>query len=241
MKERPILFSAPMVKALLAGKKTQTRRVVSPQPEFTQIHEWKGETVYDGEGRAWCWRGHCFGDGPSVQMPELSPYGAPGDRLWVKETFTHITGNGIRTWYRADGEPQDSKGNVIPTEAGLPRWRPSIFMPRHESRVTLEITDVRVQRLQDITEEDAKAEGCEPACSQESWSCLGHDGAPFEMFVEPDADDDVAHFVHVPARQVISARDAFCLLWTQLNGNRKGCAWKDNPWLWCISFKRVTP
>ncbi len=144
MKERPILFSAPMVLALLAGTKTQTRRLIKPQPMVRPI----------GWGT--------FDDNP--RMRTLScPYGQPGDRLWVREAwavpfqfndrapFDLPGGVTQKMYFRADGDPSHA-GN-----AG--KWRPSIHMPRWASRISLEVTNVRVERLQDISESDAVAEG----------------------------------------------------------------------------------
>ena len=143
MKERPILFNAPMVRALLAGTKTQTRRVVKMKPHH-QIEERDDGTpwpwMYDGERNADSWL--------------ACPYGQPGDRLWVRETFGHFERNknfapGCDVFYRADGE-----------SLAVKPWRPSIHMPRWASRITLEVTGVRVERLQDISSDDARAEGC---------------------------------------------------------------------------------
>ncbi len=132
MKERPIMFTGPMVRAILDGRKTQTRRVIRPQPR------WVGDPGIpfrtedaDPKGIIQC------------------PYGKPGDQLWVRETWAPNEGDVLagKAFYRADN-------NTI-----VERWRPSIHMPRWASRITLEITKVRVERLQDISEEDAKAEG----------------------------------------------------------------------------------
>lgn len=125
MKERPILFSTPMVRAILGGRKTQTRRVVKAQ------HSSLVENLIDN------WEGRPF------------PFGKPGDRLWVRETWTHDDEGNIS--YRAQMDDWvECPGN---------KWKPSIFMPRIASRITLEISTIRVERLQDISEEDAKAEG----------------------------------------------------------------------------------
>jgi len=141
MKERPILMSAPMVRALLAGTKTQTRRVV--------------------KGRALDWLNES-GFSPSfVAHPEnhLCPYGAPGDRLWVRETWAQNenqlseTSMDTSIVFRADGEARALDNGCEKA------WRPSIHMPRWASRITLEINDVRVERLQEISEADALAEG----------------------------------------------------------------------------------
>jgi hypothetical protein len=215
-REKPILFSAPMVRAILAGAKTQTRRVVKPQPPTVESVLAKSGSTYSifrGEhsehfhvaGPVWAVR-EAMGREPVFR----SPYGYAGERLWVRETFTHIRGNGIRTWYRADGEPRDSKGEILATRAGEARWFPSIYMPRHESRITLEVTGVRVERLQSVTEDDAKAEGVPPML-----------GAPEP--VDPQY------------------RDGFRQLWDGINGTRPGCAWADNPFVWVVSFKRVKP
>lgn len=157
MKERPILFSAEMVRALLAGTKTQTRRVVKvPYPGIECTEGCYADRYNNGEHWTfWSRADHKMW----APVTFRCPYGVPGDRLWVREAWCP-RGNGVlamervqRPFYRAadDGE-----------ETAKPltwKWRPSIFMPRWASRITLEITDVRVQRLQDISEEDARAEG----------------------------------------------------------------------------------
>lgn len=154
MRERPIVFSSPMVRAILAGTKTQTRRVMKPQPvEMTGAA--KGGILH-----------------------EPCRYGTPSDHLWVREAWADLTeshgqpwerynpqtrlyerGKSPFVWYRADGEqPGAGSGD----EPGTERWRPSIHMPRWASRITLEVTGVRVERLQEISEADAIAEGVEP-------------------------------------------------------------------------------
>ncbi|WP_430434768.1 hypothetical protein [Methyloversatilis sp.] len=147
MAERPMLMSAPMVRALLAGTKTQTRRAVKPQPRILA-------------GELLCWKDDALTDD---QMAVRCPYGQPGDRLWVREAFMHepadycweasvsIPCRPASTVYRADfHESQPGEG-----------WKPSIHMPRSLSRILLEITAVRVERLQDISHDDACAEGIE--------------------------------------------------------------------------------
>jgi hypothetical protein len=149
-----------MVRAILEGWKTQTRRIVKPQPEW--------------DGKWFSWNGHapgskygaCAGNGLHV-LPAMATnckYGVPGDRLWVRETFAHqaaeyewSASNSIpvvpaETWYRADFADAESHNKTMP-------WKPSIHMPRSASRITLEVTGVRVERLQDISEADARAEG----------------------------------------------------------------------------------
>jgi hypothetical protein len=142
MKERPILFSAPMVRALLAGTKTQTRRIAKPvrHPDLGNVYA-PGALVLEHE--------------PQHVIDRCCPYGRPGDRLWVRET--HNTHGGLAT-YRADGDWIADYHREEPQQPRL-RWVPAIHMPRTASRITLEITGTRVERLQDISEADALAEG----------------------------------------------------------------------------------
>lgn len=163
MAERPILFSAPMVRALLNGSKTQTRRVVKPQPHHGPV----GQMVNLGDAD-WAM------DDGDLSGQWRCPYGVAGDRLWVKETYSGphalrelpprewLVGAPFQPgiWYWADGNP---------TDGDWTRPKPSIHMPRWASRITLQITDVRVERLQDISEEDAVAEGVCGSGDPEVW------------------------------------------------------------------------
>lgn len=203
MKERPILFSAPMVLAILAARKTQTRRIIKDDL-------WACLTPED------------FAPDGDAEPGEYCPHGAPGDHLWVRETWaTHADEGQTFVNYRARmrGESGISEPGAVRPEifyradGGEPfinNWRPSIFMPRWASRLTLEVESVRVERLQDISEEDAKAEGVEPA--------------PFCKAGRPNG------MVHV---------EAFEHLWDRINVDR--ASWKSNPWIWVVSFKRVQP
>ena len=153
MKERAILFSAPMVRALLAGTKTQTRRVCKPAATLSAVVE-----VPDPMERGQVYNGSHFGD-EDGEVQFASPYGGRGDRLWVRETFCKIIGQSggwIETDYRASYTHGFRLGDTLGIKK---RWTPSIHMPRDASRITLEITSVRVERLQDISEADATAEG----------------------------------------------------------------------------------
>lgn len=147
--ERPILMSPPMVRAILEGRKTQTRRVMKPQPM-------RPEVAPHCENGWWMWRvwtpENAERGFPSVRTGDRRcPYGVPGDRLWVRETWQLGTSPfaPLRYIYRADGT-ESHHG-----------WKPSIFMPRAAGRLVLELTAVRVERLQEIDEADAEAEGCE--------------------------------------------------------------------------------
>lgn len=224
MAERPMLMSAPMVRALLAGTKTQTRRVVKPprnRSAFVLLDHGNGWWPYqsdDGESEL-------CDDG--MEHPYTCPYGRPGDRLYVREAFSgpHCMdatdecaavrpskwGKSSSIWYWADGNP---------THGDWTQPRPSIHMPRWASRILLEVTAVRVERLQEISEADAKAEGAEclfsPTCSAADRELLDiplmEDASPF--------------------------RNGYALLWESING---AGSWKANPWVWVVEFKRVTP
>ena len=173
MKERPILFNAPMVRALLSGQKTQTRRAVKPQfavdavpAEMGATNE-RGHQISGHSGEWWC---------DAEGNPEKSvrcPYGQPGDRLWVRETWAQpdkrADNRGL--WVYAADWPDAER----PTH----RWRPSIHMPRAASRILLEVIAVRVERLQDISEADAVAEGVDFAGHTDE---IMHDYSPDERF-----------------------------------------------------------
>ncbi len=153
--ERPMLFNAALVRAILSGQKTQTRRPMKPQPEHLQCYGWKGRTIHDSEYCHWCWKQHVGLDNMhniTEQLGAACPYGRPGERLWVRETHRFTDGaedfplHAVR--YRASGHPKNDR-----------RWRPSIHMPRWASRIDLEITDVHIEQVQDITELDARLDG----------------------------------------------------------------------------------
>jgi len=161
MKERPILFSAPMVRAILDSTKTQTRRVLRPQPpgSTTDVMTWHHPDDERKGAHFWSWGPDPANPGRDYIQPDWAvpcPYGEPGDRLWVRETFSPVpmvwTEGGVD--HRSDFAYL-ATGDII----GCHKWRPSIHMPRSASRITLEITGVRVERLQDISEADALAEG----------------------------------------------------------------------------------
>ena len=197
MKEKPIIFSGPMVRAILDGRKTQTRRVVKPQP-----HETVG-----GLGSMIAWRDFRWCRGGSI--PDVAaecPYGQPGDRLWVRETWADTSKESRRcpVSYRATWPPDDEECRGF-------AWKPSIFMPRWASRLTLEVTGVRVERVQDITEEDALAEGVAVDI-----------GLPY---CDPETP---------------SARMMFKDLWNSIN-SRRSFGWDMNPFVWVVSFRRVRP
>lgn len=213
MRERPILFSAPMVRAILEGSKTQTRRVVKPR------HDWFVDDGNNGTNRVYL-QDYVTGEPEPVEVQ--CPYGEIGDRLWVREAWTpdHAAFYpNIPVVYRADRGyeyERNDRGEVYSPEqkAWYPyRWRPSIHMPRAASRITLEITGVRVERLQDISEADAMAEGCQRI-----------ELGPHEIGGTP---------VHP---MTSSYAEAFRRLWQSINGPE---SWAANPWVWVIQFRRL--
>ncbi len=150
MKERPILFNGDMVRAILNGTKTQTRRIMKPQMEVVDVEGLFSSLAYPIKGNK-----KLLYPNAKQSIIDLCPQGKKMDRLWVRETFT--ANEFMECKYRADG--------TIPSH-----WTPSIHMPRWASRITLEITNVRVERLQDISESDAAAEGFDiPAAEDQGW------------------------------------------------------------------------
>lgn len=219
MKERPILFSAPMVRAVLSGSKTQTRRVITGRvPREAALLLWLSDDSFDASLAADPENGWC-------------PYGYPGDRLWVRETHAQFAiGNksGLAPQcvaYRATcGD--DNGFDYVHEDGGLMRvqvtkWTPAIHMPRWASRITLELTNVSAQPLCDVREDDAIAEGAQ----FHNGRGVGHSGWRH----------DRDHGVVYP-----TARDSFRALWDSINGKRPGCSWKDDPWAWVLTF-RVVP
>lgn len=183
---RPIPMSAESVRAILAGTKTQTRRVV---------HRDVVESIRDGDG---------------ASILHRSPYGQPGDRLWVREAFAVHGAAEPRVHAPGEGHPwgspiyRASHGGMEPKCEGFTAWRSPLFMPRWASRLTLELTDVRVERVWEISEADAIAEG-------------------------------VQYNPKAPA--ALTNRTAFGKLWDKLNA-RRGYPWISNPWVWVLTFRR---
>lgn len=209
MKERPILFSAPMVRALLAGTKTQTRRIAKPvrHPDWGNLYS-PGALVREHE--------------PMHVIYRACPYGQPGDRLWVRETWAAPHSEDARPpraiqcdWMQIHYAATEERGGLL--------WRPSIHMPRWASRITLEITGVRVERLHDISESDAIAEGiveCAIPADDEGPRRIGY-------MVGPDDGESGLS---------VSPIEPYRNLWESING---ASSWDVNPWVWAIEFRRV--
>ena len=212
---KQVLFKTEMVQAILDGRKTQTRRIIKPQPEITNNwYSWNGHWPNSEHGACGC----NVLDGFSDAMAWRAPFGKVGDHLWVRETWGvirafddlspsiihHDTIVGYKTdptdkWYQTG----------FSGDAG--KWRSSIHMPRWASRITLKITSIKIQYVQEITTADAKAEGVK------------------ESFVMPD---------HVVSMGYVHA---FRELWDSINSDR-GFGWDKNPWVWVIEFEaKVKP
>lgn len=218
MSEKPILFSGEMVRAILEGRKTQTRRVSKDQgegvffeyvennPTYPEYWNGKGSMPYTG----WVVKYPNLG----IYLPRLCPYGKVGDRLWVRETWNAMNGHG-QWWHDVKASKAARQlynwAWTNPVQPALqeipPRWLPSIHMPRAASRITLEIVNVRVERLQNITCHDIAKEGC-----------------PLEHHMDNNSGMTDAMFAWWEH------------LWKKINGQD---SWNSNPWLWVIEFKVV--
>lgn len=225
MNEKPILFSGPMVQAILDGRKTQTRRVVKMDEH---VRDYAIRFVGDDFGQ-WFYIDSRFPSG-AVKYPFAlnSPYGKPGDRLWVRETFQPLWTDENK--FNDERDYKTGHGYYVnyPATDGVAEWhdfyreemsnacKPSIFMPRWASRITLEITGVRVERLNEISTEDAQAEGVEP-------DGMVHIAIPGK---------DIQSYPSASAYQ-----SAFAQLWEKINGKKH--PWASNPWVWVMEFKKI--
>lgn len=269
MKERPILFSSPMVRAILEGRKTMTRRVVKPQPDLSILkesyrdlefgfrrmpvlgpthvpHEWGFCAKYDKPNCVPIYGYKC-------------PYGTIGDRLWVKEAwrvgawddeshsiavdyqadnfirrewlpcdppemYTRLRHQSVMDAIRANA-PVDKDGIFSWSPGNSPcRWRPSIYMPRWASRLTLEITDIRVERLRDITRDDAMEEGVERV-------------DPYSITPDLPPGMPACWKDYAGKGWLASPIESFRTLWDSINA--KSHPWESNPWVWVIEFRRA--
>jgi hypothetical protein len=219
VKERPILFNGQMVRAIRDGRKTQTRRLVKPQPRGI----WESGVAHRGNMDI---RSDAFHVQASVQSERrvlYCPYGKPGDRLWVRETWycdrlddphSSLQEKQDELYYRADVPSGRFEDAGYWSETGS-YWRPSIHMPRWASRINLEITGVRIDRLKELSDQDAISEGIEQHPTG-AW---------------------------LPCREVGKVNlypvPAFRDLWDSIAS--VGADWAANPWVWVIEFKEIKP
>ncbi|WP_353802407.1 hypothetical protein AB8Z62_07315 [Klebsiella pneumoniae subsp. pneumoniae] len=212
MKERGMIFNGEMVRAILDGRKTQTRRPIKwKQTRFTEIGERE-------DGSKWPWSEDAE---HACDFWHPCPFGAVGDRIWVRETFAALEPGSYEQAKPQEGHCQDLRyaatDRLAKSDADIRgyKWVPSIHMPRWASRILLEITDVRVERLNAISEEDATAEGVPPAGS-----------------LLPDYPGTFL----TPKGDFATAKVAFQRLWESIYGEE---SWNANPWVWVISFERI--
>lgn len=258
MIESPILFSAPMVRAIRSGTKTQTRRVLKVQPPANTVQFC---TYHHPDPRAHHW---AMDGGSLLDFAVPCPYGQPGDRLWVREKFQPLLADGVEHW-RANWETGEGYAVSYPATDGIVEWidaddnissacKPSIHMPRWASRITLEVTDVRVERLQAISEADALCEGIS------SVRCQAWDQEHFPEWRH--AFDEAVEAGHKPPLGPTPSQ-AFSALWDSINASNRPklpvnvdskryarvkawleahpdtSGWAANPWVWVVSFKQV--
>lgn len=216
MKEHPIIFSGPMVRAILEGRKTQTRRVIADQPSGPDIFPPNGYETTD----TWFFRDAYYSDEdhPDIGKYVKCPYGVAGDSLWVRETWRELIDLG--------GPDEHSSHNYIDYRADCTtdfnpevKWTPSIFMPRWASRINLEILNIRVERVQEISRADARAEGVSHVWE---WTKERKDKHP-ELFSRGVLNPYVANY---------------SVLWDSINAKR-GYGWDVNPFVWVIEFKKT--
>ncbi|HGP4154511.1 TPA: hypothetical protein ACLMQJ_002726 [Yersinia enterocolitica] len=218
MNEKPILFNSEMVNAILSGRKTQTRRIISEKT----LHLF-GVAASAGE----CHLIEMCDQRSQSFYAEFCPLGKPGDQLWVREAFATGLCTKSTLAYRATHKTEDLEegwGETI-------KWTPSIHMPRWASRINLLITSVRVERLNDISEQDAMAEGitAKEVIIETRYEGGGHVEITAERFFFVGGDDEGYE----------SAEEAFAELWDSIYGQKEGENWQANPWVWVIEFERM--
>jgi len=219
-KAHPILFSTPMVQAIMEGRKTQTRRVVKPQPSDNWMQNvfslCPTYNMYRSNGEQMFW----LSDGKDDEIK--CPYGKPRDLLWVRETSI-INKNSCRRFFVADGYHKsisEETGKPFPYEKVVP----SIFMPKMAARIWLEITNIKVERLQDISAADAINEGVNFYDDDVIGRCYKDYMGDASGYGNSDVD---FHTTHNPIT-------SFQTLWQSINGEE---SWNANPWVWAIEFK----
>lgn len=203
MKNIPILFSTPMVQAILEGRKTMTRRILKTQPKFNP------NIIELDDCWGWCHKEKIEQNPDRFQIKQQfkCPYGQPGDILWVRETWCNTIDEDFPYAYKATHPWAEN-------EEGSSPWKPSIHMPKEACRIFLKVKSVKVERLQDITEQDAIAEGIE--------RCGNHG---FKNYM-----------TNIAMMCVNPAKRSFETLWQSINGEQ---SWDENPWVWVIEFEQT--
>lgn len=214
---RPIIFSTPMVRALLSGSKTQTRRIIKPKPDENGVAYMKNAPLdWKGEWFPWMWDNE-----EGERFAKHCPYGEPGDVLWVRESFGS---NGLDYFrYKADWIEEDGYDKGPGFKKPWDKWKPSIHMPRKAARLFLQVTEIRVERLLSISEVDAESEGVDRV--------LGSNQIPGERGWKSGYIN-----YHDPRRILDTAVLSFFSLWESIHG---ADSLNANPWVWVVKFKRV--
>lgn len=223
---KPILMTTEMVKAIFEDRKTQTRRVIKPQPEkckgsagesigvFTPLYKMP-YGIDITEERMIC---------KTIKEYDVCPYGKVGNRLWVRETWCDPNNEGLNVFYKADFPYyyNNQHGDRVKMEVDELKWKPSIFMPKNYSRITLEITDIRVEKIKDTSEDDCMLEGIDMETDHASLCINIEDCTAYEN----DLIDGSA------------IKTVFSKLWDKIN-RKRGYGWGVNPWVWVIEFKQI--
>lgn len=230
---KPILFSTPMVQAILRGEKTQTRRIINPQPiedsESGYVFDGKHKSLYKNDSTHEDWRIRFIEDWCKYKI---------GDILWVRETFAVHEGSVQGSYAYSEGEKVkypphflDKKGikRCIDFKAEYPKaslkWKPSIFMPKEACRIFLKLTSIRIEKLNDISEADAISEGIERWTEERMKSKPTH----YKVYYQNCKPEDLCSYTSCPI-------DSYETLWQKINGEK---SWEENPFVWVYEFKRT--
>jgi len=216
---KPILFSTPMVQAILRGEKTQTRRIINPQPiedlESGYVFDGKHKSIYKNDSTHEDWRIQFISDWCKYKI---------GNILWVRETWQHTKCLNINFEdenygfvYKADGQPWEDYEQWT--------WKPSIFMPKEACRLFLKLTNIRIERLNDISESDAVAEGIERWTEERMKSNPTH----YKVYFQNCKPEDLMSYTSCPI-------DSYETLWQKINGEK---SWAENSFVWVYEFERT--
>lgn len=233
--EKPILFSTPMVQAILDGRKTQTRRTKGLKEVNFAPELWNYNGFNEHQGL------HVFQDPVGTLVFVKSPYGKPGDLLWVRETFLKLDPDHMITSnyaYKANGDSNTEELRKDYIKQGRNyKWKPSIHMPKEAARIWLRVQDVRVERLQDISELEAISEGIELVGDPEFPAYKNYMHGEPDHYKRnhflPECDYSFNHGKESQSGSVAS----FCTLWLSINGPE---SWQANPWVWVVVYEVVS-